>query len=81
VRRVAILTIVGAIVGVLLALLINAVQNPKSCTSTTKALSGSCDTRPALGGLIVGVGACGAGIGIFCGMAWEAEARRRDAEQ
>lgn len=60
VRRVLILAIAGAVVGVLLALLVHAVKNPHG-------------SSPAQSGLLIGLGATGAVIGALCGAAWNNE--------
>jgi hypothetical protein len=64
VRRVLILGIVGAAVGVLLALLVHAVKSPHG-------------SSPAQTGLLIGLGATGAVIGALCGAAWDSEHRHR----
>jgi len=64
VRRVVILAVAGAAIGVLLALLVHAVKNPHG-------------SSPAQTGLLLGLGVTGAVIGALCGAAWHAEHRHR----
>ena len=63
-RRVLILGIAGAAIGVLLALLVHAVKH-------------SHGAQPAQTSLLIGLGVTGAVIGALCGVAWHSEHRHR----
>lgn len=77
-RHVAELAAVGAVFGLLIALLASAAHHEQPCRSAGQHASNACSAAPpGRTGLLIGLGLTGAGIGAVCGAAWEAERRKR----